>query len=337
MQNRAPHRRANLRDVAAAAEVSVATVSRVLNAPGSVARDTRLRVEDAMARLHWTPSAAARAINSGRSRFVGALVPTLDHDIFARLLAELESRLAEHRLSLVVATTRGDPQTEARKAQGLLDIGAEGLLVSGAARAPEFHALIERTRLPAVATSWYDPGYALPTVGYDNRAAALMALRHLTDLGHRRIAVLHGPLATNDRTALRVTALEESDHDLVFHATGMTIADGRAATRAALAAPVRPTALLCLSDVQATGALQECLHAGIRVPEALSVIGTDDLPGSAHLYPALTTVHLPVGRMGRVAADAIAGWVEAQRRPEAQLLDIALMARDSTAAPPSEA
>ena len=75
----------------------------------------------------------------------------------------------------------------------------------------------------------------------------------------------------------------------------------------------------------------------MRVPEVLSVIGTDDLPGSAHLYPALTTVHLPVGRMGRVAADAIAGWVEAQRRPEAQLLDIALMARDSTAAPPSEA
>ena len=128
---KAQRKRANLRDVAAAAQVSVATVSRVMNAPETVAEKTRARVEQAMQELRWLPSAAARAINSGRTRFVGALVPTLEHDIFARVLAGLERQLASHRLSLVVATTDDDPRIEAEKAQGLIDIGAEGLMVSG--------------------------------------------------------------------------------------------------------------------------------------------------------------------------------------------------------------
>ena len=141
---KAQRKRANLRDVAAAAQVSVATVSRVMNAPETVAEKTRARVEQAMQELRWLPSAAARAINSGRTRFVGALVPTLEHDIFARVLAGLERQLASHRLSLVVATTDDDPRIEAEKAQGLIDIGAEGLMVSGMTHTPEFFGLIER-------------------------------------------------------------------------------------------------------------------------------------------------------------------------------------------------
>ncbi|WP_424930716.1 LacI family DNA-binding transcriptional regulator [Amaricoccus tamworthensis] len=333
MQKRAGKKRANLRDVASKAGVSVATVSRVMNNPDSVAPDTRERVETAMRALHWTPSAAARAINSGRTRFVGALVPTLDSDIFARVLAEMESRLALHRLSLVVATTGGDADIEAQKAQALLDIGAEGLLVSGAAHSPEFRALLERTRLPAVATSWYDPDFLLPTVGYDNRAAANLALGHLADLRHTRIAVLHGPVENNDRTEARLSALRESDVELSFHQTALSVAGGRDATREVIRATPQPSALLCLSDVLAAGAIYECHHAGIKVPQDMSIIGTDDLPGSSQLHPALTTVHLPVGRMGRIAADAIANWVEAHQRPADRLLDIELMVRETTAPP----
>ncbi|MCB4456854.1 substrate-binding domain-containing protein [Leisingera sp. McT4-56] len=335
MQRSTNRKRANLRDVAAAAGVSVATVSRVMNAPETVAEATRKRVEEAMNSLHWVPSAAARAINTGRTRFVGALVPTLDNAIFARVLASMESRLAAHRLSLVVATTDNDPDQEAEKAKGLVDIGAEGLIVSGVTHAPEFYSLIERCQLPAVSTSFYDPHYRLPTIGYDNAAAARTALAHLTDLGHRRIAVVHGPSASNDRTRARIAGLEghSPKPGLSFYEVELSIAGGCAAGRAILQAEEQPSAVLCLSDVLASGVLFELQRQGVSVPREKSVMGLDDLAGSAHLFPELTTVHLPVSRMGAAAADAIASWVETQQVPEPSLLASDLVVRASTAGP----
>ncbi|MEW2915084.1 LacI family DNA-binding transcriptional regulator [Leisingera sp. JC11] len=334
MQRNTPRKRANLRDVASAAGVSVATVSRVMNAPETVAEATRKKVEEAMNSLHWVPSAAARAINTGRTRFVGALVPTLDNAIFARVLASMESRLATHRLSLVVATTDNDPDQEAEKAKGLVDIGAEGLLVSGITHAEEFYSLIERCQLPAISTSFYDPGFRLPTIGYDNAAAARTALTHLTDLGHRRIAVVHGPSASNDRTRARIDGLEghSPKPDLSFCEVPLSIAGGCEAGRGILQAEAQPSAVLCLSDVLASGVLFELQRQGVSVPQEISVMGLDDLAGSAHLYPELTTVHLPVSRMGTVAADAIASWVETQKVPEPSLLKSDLVVRSSTAA-----
>lgn len=331
----AQRRRANLRDVAATAGVSVATVSRVLNSPQSVAPDTRERVQQAMRSHHWVPSAAARAINSGRTRFVGALVPTLDHDIFARVLAGQERQLASHQLSLVVATTQGDPQVEAQKAKGLVDIGAEGLIVSGMTHAAEFHDLITQSRLPAVAISCFDPGYELPTIGYDNAGAAQTALQHLVGLGHRRIAVLHGAVKNNDRTRARIDALrdQQAGLDLNFHEVTLSTAGGCDGVAALMADRCGSTALLCLSDVLAAGAIFELQRRGVSVPDRISVMGIDDLPGSAYLYPQLTTVHLPVSRMGQAAADAIAGWVETQEVPKPRLLDFELVIRASTAPP----
>jgi LacI family transcriptional regulator len=338
MQRNTSRKRANLRDVAAAAGVSVATVSRVMNAPETVAEATRKKVEEAMNSLHWVPSAAARAINSGRTRFVGALVPTLDNAIFAKMLASMESRLATHRLSLVVATTDNDPAREAEKAKGLVDIGAEGLIVSGVTHAPEFYSLIERCQLPVVSTSFYDPHYQLPTIGYDNAAAARTALAHLTDLGHSRVAVVHGPSASNDRTQARIAGLESHSPkgDLSFYEVPLSIAGGCEAGRNVLQAEKQPTAILCLSDVLASGVLFELQRQGVSVPQEKSVMGLDDLAGSAHLFPELSTVHLPVSRMGAAAADAIAAWVETQKVPAACLLRSDLVIRASTSAAASD-
>ncbi|WP_424930829.1 LacI family DNA-binding transcriptional regulator [Amaricoccus macauensis] len=332
-KGKAERRRANLRDVATAANVSVATVSRVLNAPGTVAETTRKRVEEAMTSLRWVPSAAARAINSGRTRFIGALVPTLVHDIYARVLGSLESQLALHRLSLVVATTQDDPEIEARKARGLIDIGAEGLIVSGMTHAQDFYDLIERGAIPVVATSCHDPRYFLPTVGYDNAGAARAALDHLRSLGHRRILVVHGPSANNDRTRARIAGIIDHDPqaELSFLESPLSIGGGCETVRGIDWSERKWTACLCLSDVIATGVLFELQRQGVSVPSQVSVIGTDDLPGSAHLCPELTTVHLPVSRMGLAAADAIAGWVETQETPQDRLLDFDLIVRASTA------
>ncbi|KIC21139.1 LacI family transcriptional regulator [Leisingera sp. ANG-Vp] len=298
-----------------------------------MAKKTRKRVEEAMNSLRWVPSAAARAINTGRTRFVGALVPTLDNAIFARFLSKLENQLNTHRLSLVVATTGGDPQVEAEKAKTLIDIGAEGLVVSGITHGQALYDLLDRSQRPAIATSYYDPGYVLPTIGYDNAAAAKLAQEHLTGLGHQHIAVVHGPRLNNDRTEARLSGLTGSNAALELFETEISLAGGCNAARAILQGTQRPTAILCLSDVLASGVLAELHRRDLAVPRDVSVMGIDDLPGSAHIYPELTTVHLPVARMGLAAADAIAEWVETQTVPEPTLLEPSLVLRKSTARP----
>lgn len=326
-------KRANLRDVAKAADVSVATVSRVINSPNAVTESTRRRVQEAIDQLNFVPSAAARAINSGRTRFVGALVPTLDNAIFARFLDALEKRLGVHQLSLVVATTDYELDTEAAKAKELLDIGAEGLIVVGVTHTPEFHALIERTKRPAIATSFFDPDGVLPTIGYDNAAAARIAMQHLHDLGHRRIAVVHGPELSNDRTQARLDGIREMrlGLELSFFEANVSLQGGVEAADAMHTAGSRPEAILCLSDVLAMGTLFGLQKRGIDVPGDLSLMGLDDLPGSAVAVPALTTVHLPVSRMGELAANALADWVESDKRPHSMQLPATLVTRNSTA------
>nr|WP_170410552.1 LacI family DNA-binding transcriptional regulator [Ruegeria atlantica] len=325
-------KRANLRDVAKAAGVSVATVSRVLNEPGVVKKDTLERVQKAIAELRFVPSAAARAINSGRTRFVGALIPTLDNAIFARFLAALERRLSEDGLSLIVATTESDLDVEAKKAKGLVDIGAEGLIVTGATHGAEFYDLIERTMIPAIITSYFDDTNPLPTIGYDNKAAAQLALQHLIDLGHRRIAVVHGPVHNNDRTLARLSGLHSvhKNRELTTVETEISLRGGAEAAAKIVSNSNKPDAILCLSDVVALGVLFGLQSKGLRVPDEVSLMGLDDLPSSAVAVPSLTTVHLPVSRMGERSASALARWISTQKRPEAEKLEARLIKRNST-------
>ncbi len=327
-------KRANLRDVAKTAGVSVATVSRVLNSPTLVSEDTRTRVQSAIDTLHFVPSAAARAINSGRTKIVGALVPTLDNAIFARFLSSLEEGLGTYGLSLVVATTDGDEDLEAMKAERLVNIGAEALIVSGVTHSAAFDEVVRRTCLPTIATSYFDENYHLPTIGYDNAAASNMALRHLVSAGHRDIAVFHGPTEKNDRTRARLEGLRPAPRDvrLRFFVAEITMEGGAGATRALLSSGCTCTALLCFSDILAASALVELRRSGLDVPRDLSVIGVDDLPASAYSEPRLTTVRLPVSRMGYETAHAVAGWIERQAVPRSLLLDCGLVIRGSTRA-----
>lgn len=325
-------RRANLRDVARAAEVSVATVSRVLNTPRVVNKDTRARVEAVIEDLGFVRSAAARAINSGRTRLLGALIPTLESDIFALTVNTIEQTLEEHGLSLIVATTDDDPDKEARKAQELIDVGVEGIFLTGMHHSDALYEILRHTRVPTVAISCFDEDYALPTVGYNNRKAAQLASAHLLDLGHSRIAVIHGPLQGNDRTLDRLDAARATLSNVAcsFHETELSVAGGVTGARDVLAQSVRPEAILCLSDVMAFGVLIELHRAGVDVPAEISVISIHDLPASEFTHPPLTTVHLPVRQMGRRAAESLAQWVETDTRPQAIGLDTYLVERGST-------
>ncbi|MGP6087027.1 LacI family DNA-binding transcriptional regulator [Antarctobacter jejuensis] len=329
-------KRSNLRDVAALAGVSVATVSRVLNDKGKVSGETRRRVQDAMAELKFVPSAAARAINSGRSRMVAALLPTLDNSIYSRVVNGLENRLDARGLSLLVAQTGDDPATELDRARKIVDIGAEALIVAGVSHDTGLYDLMERAQMPVVAVSYFDPDHRLPTVGYDNAEAIMIAARHLAELGHKEIAVVHGPARHNDRIRRRIEVLNAAPLGLNIRYLEVPAAmeGGHVAVERLIDAGTACTAVLCFSDIIAHGALAALARRGIAVPHQMSVMGIENLPGSHHTCPGLTSVRLSLEEMGREAAEAVAHWLETGHRPAPVRMQSELILRESTAHPP---
>lgn len=304
-------KRANLRDVARLSGVSVATVSRVLKTPNIVQEDTRRKVEKVIEEVGFVRSAAARAINSGRTKILGALVPTLENDIFAMTLNATENRLVELGFTLIVASTDADPATEEYKVRELLETGVEGLFLTGTTHADAVYAMLDRWRVPAVAISCFDPEFRLPTIGYDNSEAARKAYDFLLQSGPRHVAVVHGPAGLNDRTTARLLAIDQFETEAVHKKfeVELSVAGGTDAALSILGSDLRFDAVLCLSDVLAYGVLNEVHRAGLLVPDDLSVMGMQDLPASGFTHPKLTTVHLPVRRMGRHAAESLATWV----------------------------
>lgn len=331
MSENRPKIRSNMRDVARHAGVSVATVSRVLSGASLVSPATRQRVEASVDALSFVPSPSARAINSGRTNMVGALIPTLDHAIFARYLHALEEELAQCGLSLVVATTGGDLELEAKRAEDLMNLGIEGLVVSGITRHPAFDQSVQRRALPVIGTSYFAPDHDLPTIGYDNAEIALMALEHLVDLGHRKIAVLHGPVNINDRTLARINILREhAPEETIYFESELRYEAAADCAKAIVGNAKGITALLCASDVLALGALFGLQSIEVSVPDAVSVVGMDDLPASRTTSPPITSIRLPLDAMGQQTARAMHRWIEQGERPSSVKLNSELMVRRST-------
>jgi len=328
-------KRSNLRDVASRSGVSVATVSRVLNAPDKVAVETRDRVQKAIADLKFVPSAAARAMNRGNSGMVAALLPTLDNAIYARVVDGLEARFRADHLSLIVAQTGDDPEIESERARQMIDIGAEALIVVGITHSQSLYDLIERSQRPIVAVSYYDATSDIPTIGYDNWKAASVAAEHLAALGHRQVAVLHGPVGQNDRMRRRRQALEQQDFgiDFTFCEVELTMEGGQHGVDRVRETRPAATAVLCFSDVIAHGALHRLNSLGLSVPEDVSIMGMEDLPSSRFTFPALTSVKLSVEQMGVLSAEAIISWLRTEQRPPSVDLSVELAPRGSTSHP----
>ncbi|MEM6666902.1 MAG: LacI family DNA-binding transcriptional regulator [Pseudomonadota bacterium] len=328
----------NIREIAAETGYSVATVSRVMNGSSAVSGKARAVVLEA-ARVHgYRPNAAARALVTKRSRIIGAVVPTLAHSIFSSFLDEIERVLADRDFSLVIAISNNDPEVELKRARDLVAMGAEALVVSGADHLDAFDGLIAAAGIPSIHTSiWDETGdNDRAMIGYDNAALARDALDYLAGAGHRRVAVLHGPSARNDRTRARLAGIRAATHETMTVQTFECPLDaegGVATTRAALAGDLDPTAFLCLSDVVALGVLFELPRQGRRVPNDVSVMGFDNLEWSAVSSPPLTTVALPTEAMGRATADVLADHLDRGMPIPSQCLPGTIVKRGSVAPP----
>jgi LacI family transcriptional regulator len=331
-----------VRDVAAAAGVSTATVSRVLNGSSQVADDLCRRVAAAAARLGYTPHAAARALASQRSRTMGAVVPTLENVNFATGIEALQRRLGNAGHTLLVASSNYDLAEELRQVRALAAHGVAGMMLVGATHEPAVYELLAAKQIPAVNAWVLDDDH--PSVGFDNHAVGRMLVDYLLDLGHVEFGVIAQLTGASDRAAARVAGIRHA-----IEQRGLKLArerlierphkiiEGQLALRALMASPPRPTAVICGTDILAFGALVEAQRLGIAVPHDLSITGINDAEFAAHLSPALTTIQLPADEIGARAADYLLARVTGQTVPATTPVQVSLIVRASTGPPPRRA
>jgi LacI family transcriptional regulator len=334
--------RPKLEDVAEATGVSAATVSRALSRPDLVQPETLARVRRAAARLGYMPAGAARALASGRTMTVGAVVPTLDHAIFARAIQSLQTVLLGHSYQLLIASHEYSALTEAAAVRSMLTRGVDALMLVGADHLDETWNLLAAASVPVLITWSRDDRF--PCIWFDNARAGRLAAEHLVGLGHRRVGMISGRLRWNDRARLRVegvrAALAEVGLDLPDWCVieePFTLAGGRAGMAQLLAAARPPTAFVCGNDLLAVGALLEAQARGLRVPDDLSIVGIDNLEIAAHLSPALTTVHLPTAQLGERVGQTLVTALRGGAPPASIELPIELVMRRSSGLAPGRA
>jgi LacI family transcriptional regulator len=330
-----------LDDVAEAAGVSPATVSRVLNRPSGVRESLRVRVQEAVTRLGYVPHGAARALASRRSNTVGAIIPTLDNAIFAKGIDALQRRLNAAGFVLLLASTEYVRERELTELDALIERGVDGIMLIGANHDPALYARLAAKGMPYVNTWAYDPDAEHPCIGFDNQRAAMRVARHLLDLGHRRFAMIAGVARHNDRATQRTAGVRAAlaARDVVLPPDRLLerpydVGEGRAAMRLLMRSPDPPTAVICGNDVLAIGAVLECLAIGIEVPGRVSITGFDDLDLASHLVPPLTTMRVPCAAMGRLAAEYLINRINGQHTIPALELEAELILRSTTAPPP---
>ncbi|MES2901657.1 MAG: LacI family DNA-binding transcriptional regulator [Pseudomonadota bacterium] len=322
-------------DVARLAGVSPSTVSRILNGTAKVSDDKRQAVLAAIDQMHFAPNPMAQALKMGRSMTIGIVVAHFSSPFFDETLRGVDEALRGTGYASVIVSGQADAATETERMRLLVARKVDGMILLSASLDNEAIAAFARQR-PIVATGRTISQPRVLGFKFDNEYGAWLAVRHLLELGHRRIAFLGGPADHADaieRLAGYRRALEETGitFDPALVGSGeFNEAGGQQGLERLLAAGIGFSAVFAANDLSAYGA-RLCLYRhGIDVPGQVSLAGFDDLPGSAYTTPPLTTVRQPLFEMGYTAAASLLGLINGDA-PEAVLAPIELVVRESTA------
>ena len=329
--------RATIEDVAAAAKVSVATVSRALRGLPNVAESTRIRVEQVAASLNYRAHPNASRLASGRTRNVAIAVPVLNSWYFSEVVAGAEAVMSEAGYTLSITATSNSAERLRFVRQVVAGADADGVIMVDLPLDQEEIDLLTRSNL-CVVTTGFDCG-DFPSVLVDNVAVGHLATQHLIDRGHTRIGILTGqsedPLhftIPSDRVDGFQQCLLEAgiEIDRALECTGnFSVDGGREAMARLLDLPLPPTAVFAMSDEMAFGAIWAARDRGMSIPSELAVVGVDDHDMSEML--GLTTVRQRVDQHGVVAARRMVESLEPGRGPAATTeLRLELIVRAST-------
>ncbi len=334
-----------IHDVAREAEVSIATVSRVLNGSRLVRGATRERVQGAVKKLGYVPHGGARSLIKRETRTIGVLLPDMFGEFFSEVIRGLDQVARQRNYSLLVTCTHGEPrsaETMLRTMHGKVD----GMVVLSSDI--EMHAalknLLRRTPVVFLNRVLGSGVEQFDSICVDNRGGALAMTRYLMGLGHERIAFVKGPDGNSDAEE-RLLGYREGMKSLPGGGSTLLEVPGdfsegggyRAVARVLQIDP-RPTALFAANDAMAIGALAALKERGIRVPEDVSLAGFDDVPIIRYLSPPLSSIRTPITDLGAGAAERLLALIEAGGtiQPRQQTLEVLVVARSSTGPPSAE-
>lgn len=328
-----------IKDVARAAGVSVATVSRALNGAENVTAETRQRVQSAAADLRFTPSSAARSLITRRTHTVGALLPDLYGEYFSELIRGVDLKARARGLHLLVSSSHGDAR-EAASALRAMHGRVDGLLVMSPHIDTAALAANLPQGLPVVLINTRLPEEGMASFAVDNHGGAYAMTRHLISRGHRQVAFIAGP-ENNYEAQERLRGYRSALADLLPGAAELVLpgdfteeSGWRAGSEIATLAQ-RPDAVFCGNDMMAIGCLAALAEAGVRVPHDIALAGFDDIPMARYASPPLTTVRVRIAELGSLALDRLASAIENPGRSAAQhqTLRAELVVRQSCSPP----
>jgi LacI family transcriptional regulator len=341
-------RHPTIRDVARAAGVSKSTVSNVLREAVDVAPETRRRVLETIAAVGYRPNALARNLVQRRTTTAGILVGDLANPFYSELAKLAEQRLATQGLATMICNTDGQRASEQEKLEMLLEHRVAGILMLQFTGERSTLAELRAANVAVVVVSQWEAD--VDCVDVDEQKGAELAVAHLLELGHRRIAYLSSDLVEQQSESARVAgytrALGRADipHDsrLVVrlgHPAYLRSDDAlRTALHSLLQLEEPPTALFASNDLLAVDLLETAEELGLEVPRDLSVVGFDDIRVAGLARISLTTVVQPCHELARLAVDLLFRRITdgSRERPRQHILDPSLVVRTSTARPRSE-
>jgi LacI family transcriptional regulator len=327
--------------------VSVATVSRVLNDYPDVSPETRARVWEAVRKMRFVPDRTARSLVTGRGNVIAVILetgeghPDLLHPFFQEVLVALKRSVGASSYDLLLLSSPGD---DGGYGQRIRHHRVDGVVLMGARRTDPRIAEVLEAGVPCMAVDLDVAGPRAGSVSSDNVEGAAMAVRHLHELGHRRIALIGGPADTKPG-ADRLLGFRREVVRLRLPRTRGYVQEGdfypgsgRAAMLALMDLPTPPTAVVSASDLMAASAIQAAAERGLSVPGDLAVVGFDDIQIAALLQPSLTTIRQDKQGLGTAAAEALVRLIaDSQMEAPVITLPVELVVRESSGIPAGRA
>lgn len=299
-----------LKDVARKANVSTATVSRVLNGVGPIRSTTKKRVLQAVEELKYRPNIHARTLAAGRSQTLGMIVSNLSNPFFLDIFRGLESGARDRGYEVVVASTDYDPRSLVSSVHSMMSRRLAGLALVVSEMEPD---LIQELAASDMPTVFYDVGVAgknSTNIKVNYQVGMQTLIEYLHQLGHRRMAfvghhVSLGPLQERQEAFLAMMESRFNDVKFTSAAHSDSPFGGQEAAREILDSGFEPTAIVCVNDFMAMGVLGELRERGLGVPADVSVTGFDNISLAQFVSPPLTTVNIPRDRIAQMFTDAL--------------------------------
>lgn len=325
----------SIKEIARLAGTSVATVSRVINQNGRFSKETEKRVREVIEKYNYRPNELARSLRIDKAQVVGVIVPDITHEFFSYIAREIEVDLLKHGYMAVICDTNESVELEKQYIEMLRSMRVGGIIyVSGDQK-------IEPIRdIPAVYVDrkpeFTEKGQGSCFIGCDNYQGGYLATERLIRAGRKQIAiVLHAKtIATQDRRlhgyrqALYDNGIPFSE-ELVYKVENVGMEQGYQISREIWESRKRADGIFYSSDILAIGALQYFHEQGVEIPGDLSIIGIDDIPLSARVKPALTTVRQDYLKFGSLAAGAIIKMMKGDQEKRTYILSMELIERET--------